>query len=69
MLFPLSFSIAFSLGIMGYAIIYCKEKNEEVFSYLFKTKISKKNLYLITAISLCYFGLGCTLLFFNILKF
>jgi len=69
MLFPISFSIAFSLGIMGYAIIYCVEENVEVFSYLLKTKQSKKYLNLITALNLCYFGLCCALLFFNILKF
>jgi len=69
MLFPISFSIAFSLGTMGYAIIYCLEKNVEAFSFFLKTKQSKKNLYLITALNLCYFGLGCALLFFKILKF
>jgi len=69
MWFPITFSIAFSLGIMGYAIIYCVEKNVEAFSFFLKTKQSKKNLYMITALNLCYFGLCCTLLFFNILKF
>ena len=69
MLFPISFSIAFSLGIMGYAIIYCTEKNVEAFSFFLKTKQSKKNLYLVTVLKLCYFGLCCALLFFKILKF
>ena len=71
MLFPISFAIAFSLGIIGYVFIYCVEKKVKVFTELLspKTKLSKKNLYLITAINLCYFGLGCTLMFFNILKF
>lgn len=71
MLFPLSFAIAFSLGILGYAFIYCLEKNVKVFIDLLspKTKFSRKNLYMITAINLCYFGLGCILMFLNILKF
>ena len=71
MLFPLSFAIAFSLGIIGYIFIYGVEKNVKVFTDLIspKTKFSKKNLYMITAINLCYFGLGCTLMLLDILKF
>jgi sugar phosphate permease len=71
MILPLSLAIAFSLGIMGYAFIYCVEKNVKVFNDLLspKTRFSKKNLYMITAINFGYFGLGCALLFFHILKF
>lgn len=71
MLFPLSFAIAFSLGIIGYAFIYCVEKNVKVVTDLLspKTNSSNKNLYMITAINLCYFGLGCALMFLDILKF
>ncbi len=69
MLIPISFSISFSLGIIGYAIIYYVENNVEFSLGILETKLSKKVLYLITAFNLCYFGLGCTLLFFNILKF
>ena len=70
MLFPLSFAIAFSLGIIGYAFIYCVEKNVKVFTDLLspKTNFSRKNLYMITAINLGYFGLGCALMFLDILK-
>jgi len=71
MLFPLSFAIAFSLGIIGYAFIFCVENKVKVFTDLLspKTKLSIKNLYVITAINFFYFGLGCALMFFNILKF
>lgn len=67
MLFPLSLSIAFSLAIIGYAFIYCVEKNVKVFRDLLapKTRFCKKDLYLITAINFAYFGLGCTLLLIN----
>jgi sugar phosphate permease len=71
MLFPLSFAIAFSLGIIGYAFIYCVEKKVRIFVDLLspKTKLSKKDLYMITAINLFYFGLGCALMLFNVFKF
>jgi len=71
MLFPVSLSIAFSLGIMGYAFIYCVEENVKVCIDLLSpnTRFSKKNLYMITAINFGYFGLGCALLFVNNLKF
>jgi hypothetical protein len=71
MLFPLSFAVAFSLGIIGYGFIYCVEKKVRVFVDLLtpKTKLSKKDVYMITAINLFYFGFGCALMFFNILKF
>ena len=71
MFFPLSLAIAFSLGIMGYAFIYCVEKNVKVCIDLLSpnTRFSKKDLYIITAINFGYFGLGCALLFVNNLKF
>ena len=70
-MFPLSLAIALSLGIMGYAFIYCVEKNIKVCNDLLSpnTRFSKKDLYMITAINFGYFGLGCALLFVNNLKF
>ena len=70
-MFPFSLAIAFALGIIGYVFIYSIEKKVKVFTDLLspKTGLSKKNLYLITAINLCYFGIGCVLMFFNVLTF
>lgn len=70
-MFTFSLAIAFAFGIIGYLFIYCIEKKVKVFTDLLspKTRLSKKNVYLITAINLCYFGIGCALMFFNVLSF
>jgi hypothetical protein len=70
-MFPVSLAIAFALGIIGYVFICCIEKKVKIFTDLLspKTRLSKKSLYLITAINLCYFGIGCALMFFNALTF
>ena len=70
MIYAISFAVAFSFGLIGYGFIYCIEHNVKLFTdILDKMRITKKNLYMFTSFNLIYFGVGCVLMYFDLLKF
>lgn len=67
MIFLVSIITALLIGATGYTIIYKIERKAEAFeNLLVKLNLTKKALYMLTASSLIYFGIGCAILFFQL---
>lgn len=67
MIFLVSIITALLIGAAGYMIIYKIDRKVQAFeNLLIKLNLTKKALYMLTASSLIYFGIGCAILFFQI---